>query len=55
MVGALDWLVVARASDACRSRSRESAIARIKQELKDERNVGMIAHTIPLRSEISLR
>ena len=55
MVGALGWLVAARGWDARRSRSRESAIARVKQELKGEWNVGMIAHNNPLRSEIHSR
>ena len=53
--GALGWLVAAKGWDVRRSRSRESAIARVKQELKGERNVGMIARTILLRSEIRSR
>ena len=47
------WLVAARGWDA--RRSRESAIARVKQELKGEQNVCMIARTTPLHSEICLR
>ena len=50
--GALGWLMVAKDWDMCRSRSHESAIAKVKQELKGERNVGMIARTTPLRSKI---
>ena len=54
-LSALGWLVAVRDWDALRLRSRESAIAKVKQELKGERNVGMIAHTTPLRSKIYLR
>ena len=53
--GALGWLVAARGWDTRRSRSHESAIARVKQELKGERNVGMIARTTSLHSEICSR
>ena len=36
-LGMVHWLVAARGWDAHRSRSRELAIARVKQELKGER------------------